>query len=70
MNLVEVDMIGLQAAQEASHCSITCLRWLPAALGSSSSMRPCTFVASTMLSRFPLRLRASLPPPLRLRCRR
>src|SRR5918995_1155247 len=32
-----------------------CRLWLPAALGSSSSIAPCTLVASTMASRLPLR---------------
>src|SRR5215203_4265929 len=43
---------------EASHCSIMCRLWLPAAFGSSSSITPCTLVASTMASRLPFRLSA------------
>src|SRR5829696_4990567 len=43
---------------EASHCSTMCRLWLPAALGSSSSIAPCTLVASTMASRLPLRFSA------------
>src|SRR5918995_743291 len=43
---------------EASHCSIMWRLWLPAALGSSSSIAPCTLVASTIVSRLPLRSRA------------
>src|SRR5215210_1446929 len=40
---------------EASHCSIMWRLWLPAAFGSSSSIAPCTLVASTIVSRLPLR---------------
>src|SRR5215217_4993672 len=45
-------------SSDASHCSVICLRWLPEALGSSSSIGMCTLVASTMLSRLPFRFSA------------
>src|SRR5918995_828305 len=48
----------LRRLSEASHCSIMCRLWLPAAFGSSSSIAPCTLVASTRESRLPLRCSA------------